>query len=31
MNNTLIYGGYTAEINYSADDEVFFGKVCRGK
>jgi predicted HicB family RNase H-like nuclease len=27
MVNSLTYNGYTASISYSANDEVFFGKV----
>lgn len=27
MTNALTYNGYTASISYSADDDVFFGKV----
>lgn len=27
MNNTLSYKGYTARIEFSADDKVFFGRV----
>jgi len=27
MNNTLTYKGFTARVEFSADDEVFFGRV----
>jgi len=27
MNNTLTYKGFTAKVEFSADDEVFFGRV----
>jgi predicted HicB family RNase H-like nuclease len=27
MNNTLNYKGFTAKVEFSADDEVFFGRV----
>ncbi|WP_159468822.1 type II toxin-antitoxin system HicB family antitoxin [Dyadobacter sp. 3J3] len=27
MVNSLTYNGYTASINYSSEDEVFFGKI----
>ena len=27
MNNTLTYKGFTAKVEFSADDEVFFGRI----
>jgi predicted HicB family RNase H-like nuclease len=28
MNNTMEYKGYIGSVEFSAEDEVFFGKVC---